>query len=178
MLKTQRLYLRRFLESDADDIYEYLSSPEVTKYEPYHPKTLEESIEIAKDRSTDDRFLAICLQENNKVIGNIYLAKQEPDYIDTFSLGYVMNPNYQKKGYATEASNAILDYVFHQKNAHRVVAHCNVLNENSWRLLERLKLRREATMRQNIYFKLDESGNPIWSDSYMYAILKEEYCKE
>ena len=99
MIKTQRLYLRRFLETDSKDIYEYLSLPEVTKYEPYDPITLEESKIIAQQRANDDRFLAICLLDSDKVIGNIFLSKEAPDYINTYKLGYVLNPLYQNKGY-------------------------------------------------------------------------------
>ena len=141
MIKTQRLYLRRFLETDSKDIYEYLSLPEVTKYEPYDPITLEESKIIAQQRANDDRFLAICLLDSDKVIGNIFLSKEAPDYINTYKLGYVLNPLYQNKGYATEAALAILDDVFNEKKAHRLIAYCNVKNERSWRLLERLNMR-------------------------------------
>jgi RimJ/RimL family protein N-acetyltransferase len=41
--------------------------------------------------------------------------------------------------------------------------------------LERLKMRREGHLRTNIYFKLDDQGQPIWNDTYEYAILKDEW---
>jgi len=177
MIQSERLYLRGFLTSDSKDLFEYLSLPEVTKYEPYDPITLEESEEIARERSTNECFWAICLKENDKVIGNVYLSKINPDYINTYSIGFVLNPKYQNKGFATEATSAILNYVFIEKGAHRVVAYCNVKNARSWKLLERLKMRREGTMLENIYFKHDEAGKPIWNDSHMYAILRDHYLK-
>ena len=54
---------------------------------------------------------------------------------------------------------------------------CNPVNTTSWRLLERLGMRREGHLIQNIYFKKDENGEPIWSDTFEYAILKNESPK-
>ena len=52
---------------------------------------------------------------------------------------------------------------------------CNPLNVSSWRLLERLNLRREGHLKQNIFFKYDDEGNPMWNDTYEYGILKHEW---
>ena len=52
---------------------------------------------------------------------------------------------------------------------------CNPKNVQSWRLLERLRLRREGTLLQNIFFKRDAEGKPIWCDTYEYGILKSEW---
>ena len=46
ILETGRLVLRRYRESDLQDLFEYLSDPEVVRYEPYKPKTLEEAREV------------------------------------------------------------------------------------------------------------------------------------
>jgi len=78
-------------------------------------------------------------------------------------------------GYATEAVKALLDDIFHDKNARRIVAACNPLNESSWKLLERLGFRKEGHLIENIYFKKDGDGNPIWSDTYEYGILADEW---
>ena len=47
-------------------------------------------------------------------------------------------------------------------------------NVPSWKLLEKLGLRREAHLRQNIWFHRDENDNPIWKDTLVYAILEDE----
>ena len=44
-------------------------------------------------------------------------------------------------------------------------------NQDSWGLLERLGFRRKAHLRQNVYFWRDAEGNPIWKDTYTYALL-------
>ena len=69
----------------------------------------------------------------------------------------------------------MVNYVFNNMNARRVVAMCNPLNVPSWKLLERLGLRREGHLIQNIYFKTNSLGQAIWSDTYEYGILSTEW---
>lgn len=171
-METKRLLIRRFSSDDWRDLYEYLSQAEVVKYEPYSVFTEEQSKQAAIDRSHSPNFWAVCLQDSGKLIGNLYIAKQE---FDTWELGYVFNPKYQGYGYATEAARAFIDDLFTNQNAHRVVAMCNPLNTASWKLLERLGMRREGHHIKNAWFFRDDHGNPIWHDTYEYAILKEEW---
>jgi len=174
-METERLIIRRFRPEDWKDLHEYLSQEEVVKYEPYDVFSEEASKQEAIDRAENDDFWAVCLKGTDKLIGNIYFAKQD---FDTWELGYVFNSRYHGKGYATEASRAVMNDVFINKNAHRVIAMCNVLNTSSWKLLERLGMRREGHLHQNIYFKKDENDQPIWADTFEYAILKAEWLKQ
>jgi RimJ/RimL family protein N-acetyltransferase len=69
---------------------------------------------------------------------------------------------------------AVLEYGFKNMNIHKVIAHCNPKNISSWKLLERVKMKREGKLRENIYFNNDENGNPIWLDTYEYGLLKSD----
>jgi RimJ/RimL family protein N-acetyltransferase len=171
-METGRLLLRRFTLDDWRDLHEYLSQESVVKYEPYEVFTEDASKQEAIRRTENTGFWAVCLKDNGKVIGNIYLAKQE---FDTWALGYVFNANYQGMGYATEAAQARIDTAFRNENARRIIAMCNPLNKPSWKLLERLGMRREGYLLQNIYFKKDNNGCPIWQDTYEYGILATEW---
>ena len=171
-METERLIIRRFRPEDWEDLHEYLSQEEVVKFEPYDVFTEEASQKEALDRSKNDDFWAVCLKDTKKLIGNIYFAQQD---FDTWELGYVFNLRYQGKGYATEAARALVNDAFMNKNAHRVIARCNVLNIASWKLLERLGMRREGHLIQNVWFKRDRNGQPMWADSFEYGILKEEW---
>jgi len=170
LIETKRLKIRYFEESDNQDLHEYLSDERVVRYEPYGTYTLEEAREEAKRRTDDPVFLAVAL-ESGKVIGNLYFSKRD---FEAYELGYVFNYDFWGKGYATESCEALIKYAFENLNVHRIIATCNPRNENSWRLLERLAFRREGTLKQNIYFNTDEKGNPIWQDTYLYGLLKEE----
>ena len=171
-METDRLIIRNFSPDDWQDLHAYLSDEQVVRYEPYRPFTEEQSREEAARRAGDQNFLAVCLKENGKLIGNLYFAEQE---FQTFEIGYVFSRAHQGKGYATEAARRLLQHIFEELDAHRVQAYCNPENTASWRLLERLHMRREAHLLENVYFFTDEKGNPLWLNSYSYAILRREW---
>ncbi len=171
-LTTERLLIRSFTKNDWKDLYEYLSDEKVIRYEPYDVFSEEQCKHEAIRRSKNDDFLAVCLKDTNKLIGNIYFSEQD---FNTWELGYVFNHNYQGVGYATEGAKEVLREAFDHLGARRIVAMCNPENEASWKLLERLGMRREGHLLQNIYFKTDEAGEPIWQDTYEYALLSEEW---
>lgn len=104
----------------------------------------------------------------------MYFSKGD---FDTWELGYVFNRKYQGQGYATESARALINYAFTNLNVRRVVAMCSSKNNNSWKLLERLGMRREGLLLQNVYFKTDDNGEPLWMDTYEYAMLKSEWEK-
>ena len=170
-IRTDRLILRNFSENDGEDFYEYISNPKVLEFEPYKPFSREEAYAEAKRRSSDDRFLAVCLKDG-KVIGNYYLAEGK---FDTWEVGYVFNERYWGNGYASEGLLALMKYGFKELGIWRMSAMCDPKNPNSWKLLERVGMRREGTLLQNVYFFTDEEGKPIWKDTYQYAILRSEF---
>lgn len=171
-METARLNIRKFLPDDGQDLFEYLSQAEVVKYEPYRVFTREQAEREAINRSKNPDFWAVCLKDTGKLIGNVYLSKQE---FETWELGYVFNMNYQGKGYATEAVRALVESLFVNNKAWRIVAFCDPLNTASWKLLERLNMRREGHLLKNVWFFKNEKDEPIWKDSYEYAVLKEEW---
>lgn len=170
-LNTERLIIRRFSEYDGDDLYEYFSNPRVLEFEPFKPFTKDEAYGEAKRRADDERFLAVCLK-NGKLIGNLYFS--EGDF-ETWEVGYVFNEKYWGKGYASESLRALMQHAFSSLNVRRIIAQCDPKNIRSWELLERVGMRREGNLIQNIFFFTDEKGNPIWKDTYEYGILKSEY---
>ena len=171
-METKRLIIRMFTANDWEDLYEYLSQSDVVKFEPYDVFSKEEAKKEAVARSKNDAFWAVCLKETNKLIGNVYLAKQD---FDTWELGYVFNAFYQGYGYASEACRVLVNDVFTNHHAHKVIANVNPLNQASWKLLERLQLQREGHLKKNIYFKKDDNHQPIWLDTYLYGILSTEW---
>ena len=101
------------------------------------------------------------MKESGKVIGNVYFGKRD---FEAKEIGYIVNRDYQRKGYALEAINAVIDMAF-SKRIHRVFAECDPRNECSWRLLEKAGLVREAHFRKNVFFHRDEYAQPKWNDT-------------
>jgi len=175
IMEAERLFIKKFNKDDWKDLYEYLSQESVVKYEPYGVYNEDECRQEAENRSKNDAFWAVYLKENNKLIGNVYFQQQEPKEFLLWEIGYVFNPAYYGKGYATEACKRVLKYGFEQLGAHRVIGKCNPENSASWKLLERLSMRQEGHFKKPAYFKKTVDGKAIWHDAYQYAILDEEW---
>jgi RimJ/RimL family protein N-acetyltransferase len=175
IIETERLKLRKFVDNDWRDLYEYLSKETVVKYEPYDVFT-EETCKIeAIDRSKNDAFWAVCLKRNDKVIGNVVFKQKEPKKDLTWEIGFVFNPEFYGNGYAMESCKAVINFGFDQLKVRKVIAMCDPENVSSWKLLERLKMRRQGYKRNSNFSLNDEDAEPNLKDSYEYVILREEW---
>lgn len=166
-IETKRLLLRKYNENDLQDLYEYLSDPDVVRYEPYQPYTLEQTKENLDWRINSDEMIAVELKENQKMIGNIFLGKR--DFM-AMEMGFVFNKTYWHHGFAKEACQALIEEAF-QKGIHRIFAECDPRNSPSWALLESLGFVREAHLKENVFFWINENGEPIWKDTFVYSRL-------
>lgn len=184
MIETQRLILRPFTENDAEDAFQYLNEPTVHCFECMRVNTLEESKKSVLERAKDkEYYFAIVLKENGKVIGEIDAMPESPTpdetnrTLDTFSPCWMLNQDYQGKGYAYEAACVFFDYLFNQKGARRIYAYTEDYNISSQKLCEKLGMRREGMFMEFVSFVNDKDGNPIYENTIQYAILKKEWEK-
>lgn len=181
-IETERLILRPFEERDASDVFEYLEKPQVNCFACMKLESLEAAREEMVRRSEDTEYtFAIVLKETGKVIGEIdaHPESSAPDeetaVRDTFSPCWMLNKAYHGKGYAYEAAHAFFGYLFHQKGARRIYAYTEDYNISSQRLCEKLGMRREGLFLEFVSFVNDENGNPVYENTYQYAILKKEW---
>ena len=89
---------------------------------------------------------------------------------DRAEIGWCLDPAYQGRGYAREAVEALIEVCFEALGLRRVVANCFADNTASWRLMERLGMRREV---YNVRDSLHRTG--AWLDGVGYALLAEEW---
>lgn len=166
-VETERLIVRDYVLGDEQDLCEYMLQRVDAEFEGYPDFTVEKSKEEIEFRTQSDEFYAIELKANHKVIGNVYMGNRE---FNSRELGYVLNEEYIGKGFGTEASKALVDYFFMQ-GVHRIFAECNPDNIASWKVMEKIGLKREAYFKKNVSFHNDKDGNPIYWDTYVYAML-------
>ena len=182
-IETERLLLRPFLLSYAADVFEYLEEPAVHCFACMKLNSLEEAQEEMQKRINEtEYYFAIVLKEENKVIGEIdaYPEAGEPhadenEPKDTFSPCWMLNKDYQGKGYAYEAAHAFFDYLFKEKGARRIYAFTEDYNLASQHLCERLGMRREGLFKEFVSFVKKPDGTPLYENTYQYAILKKEW---
>jgi RimJ/RimL family protein N-acetyltransferase len=85
-------------------------------------------------------------------------------------IGWCIDPAVQGQGYATEAVRELIRIAFEELGLRRLVAHCFAANKASWRLMERVGMRREVyTVKESLH----RSGE--WMDGMSYALLAEEW---
>ncbi|MBQ6595348.1 MAG: GNAT family N-acetyltransferase [Clostridia bacterium] len=169
-IRTGRLLLRPFRETDFDDLYEFLAQLRDDEFEGYPGITRENGREHLAYRLGSEEFCAIELTGSGKVIGNIYCGDRD---FAAREVGYIVNERYRRQGYAAEAVSAVIAQAF-KEGAHRICAECDPRNVPSWKLLERMGMRREAHFRRNIWSHRDMNGAPVWKDTLIYAILEGE----
>ena len=179
IIETERLVLRPFEETDAQDVFEYLHEPAVNCFASMKLDTPEDAVSEVKRRREDELYLAVVLKETGKVIGEISAHPErtgpEDEVMDTFSPCWMLNLKYTGKGYAYEAAHAYFDFLFRQKGARRIYAYAEDYNLPSRRLCERLGMRQEGLFMEFVSFVKDRDGTPHYENTYQYAILKKEW---
>lgn len=172
MLETDRLLLRRPAMEDADSIFEeYAQDAEVTRYLTWRPnRTVEET----------QQFLRICLAawEEGKLFQWVILRKEDDQLLGMIGfrvdghkleLGYVLARPYWGRGYMTEAVQAVVDSVLQQDAVYRVWAVCDVENQASARVLEKVGMQREGILRR---WSVHPNRSDEPRDCYCYALTK------
>jgi RimJ/RimL family protein N-acetyltransferase len=173
-LSTERLLIRNLVPGDAEAFFAYKCRPECVRFQFWRPETIEEIkrfIDGMQSAGLNEPGawlqLAVCLKESNAMIGDAGLHFS-PDDDRQVEIGYTLSPDYQHRGYATEAVKAILDYLFSALGKHRVTASVDPRNTPSAAVLERLGFRKEAHFRKSVYI----AGE--WCDDCVYAMLEED----
>jgi RimJ/RimL family protein N-acetyltransferase len=176
-LRTERLTLRAATAHDADATWRYRRLDSVGAWLTEVPKDLETY------RSTfaePERLAAtVIVALDGHVIGDFMLrvddAWAQAEVADkakdaVAELGWVLDPAHTGKGFATEAVRALVEYCFARLGVRRVMANCFLANDASWRLMERVGMRREG---HAVAESLHRSGQ--WLDTVTYALLAEEW---
>lgn len=174
---TTRLTLRRATVDDLDATWAYRRLPEVSRWLTSAPTTVEEY----RERFVDPERLAlgVVVERDATVIGDLMVkvgdAWAQAEVMEQAQgvqaeLGWVFHPDHVGQGYATEAVRELVRLCFEQLGLRRVTADCFAGNEASWRLMERVGMRREVHTRRE---SLHRSGE--WLDGMGYALLADEW---
>lgn len=172
VIKTERLTLRRITPNDLEDVYDYAKEPELTKYLLWHPHT---------DRAYTRSYLSYIDKEYKR--GNFYdwgivylghligtVGFTSFDFNNNAAqIGYVINIKYKGLGIATEAVKTVIRFGFEYLNLERIYARYIIGNDASRRVMEKVGMTYEGTMRRAVMCK------GAYRDVGICSIVREEY---
>jgi RimJ/RimL family protein N-acetyltransferase len=175
-IETERLYLRPFLPSDLDALVEIHGDPEVARYlyfgvrdrDELRGVLAEKARRIALEKEDDALNLAAVRRDTSEVVGDVTLFWRSEESRQG-EVGYIVHPAHGGRGYATEATRALLRIGFEDLGLHRICGRLDARNSASARVLERVGMRREAHLVEN------ERVKGEWTDEVVYAMLAREW---
>ena len=170
-VRTARLSLREFANSDFHAVHAYSSDPRVTRYLFFGPRDEESTAEyleglLASQRERPRTRFELAVEEiaSGRVIGACDLSFIERRVVD---LGYMLGIDAWGRGYATEVALALIDAAFFDLHAERVISTVDVNNSASIRVLEKIGMRWEAVFRKH------RRAKNRWWDCHLFVLPRE-----
>ena len=176
ILETEHFYLRKINTDDIPVIFEYGSNPNVSKQVSWETHQT-----VADTRAFVDMIVegyeqgtkalwGMELKSTGKLVGTIDFVTIQERHRKA-EIGYVLSEDCWGKGYMTEAARRIISFGFEELQLERIQARCFVENEGSARVMEKVGMSFEGTMRNAMFAK----GK--FHDLKMFAIVSEDYLK-
>ena len=179
-IETDRLMLRPFEASDRDIIYRISSDPSVTRYlchfgnegsTPVQDTDRFVAYFLSAHAQTPQRAVeyAVVEKATGAVMGDCSIEYTQDAH--TGEIGWILLPEYQHKGYATELGHALVRFGFEELLMDKIIAHCDARNTPSQGVMKRIGMKEEAIARGARPKKaLDDAPG----DELTYAIYKKE----
>ena len=175
VIETKRIRLRLIDIPDLTSIHTLHSLPETDTYNTLGiPSSMEETKAIIEPWIKENQLqeiknytFAIDNKSNGKFMGLFGLKIGQQKY-KRAEVWYKIHSDYWRKGYATEALKAMLNFGFNTLKLHRIEAGCAVENISSIKVLEKSGMLREGRLRQILPLKTG------WSDNFQYSILETD----
>lgn len=178
-IPTKRLSLRPIDPArDVDALFSYQSLPEVCRYIPWQPRTREDitarladpkkirAVLTGPGSAESALNLVVEVSGTGAVVGDVMLMWTDDTNAE---IGYVISPEHQGRGYATEAAEALLDLAFDGLGVHRVTARIDERNPASGAVLAKLGMRQEGVLVESEWCKGE------WITNVEFAILDREW---
>jgi ribosomal-protein-alanine N-acetyltransferase len=132
-------------------------------------KTLDDALQLIQiiiDAGINNNGItwAITLKENGQLIGTIGYWQMKKEHYRA-EIGYLLSPDFQKKGIMQEAISAVINYGFEVMKLHTIEADVDPNNTASMKLLERNSFIKEGYLKENYFF------DGKFSDTVVYSLL-------
>ncbi len=174
-IKTERLLFQEVAWKDLDDIHQHHSNPDVDRF---NTLGIPENIDITKKHirlmiAAQNQFprrsytWKIVLKKSKEFMGMAGMSLSN-DRFNLAEIYYGFLPNYWGKGYATEASKALIKTGFEEFKVHKIEAGVATDNLQSIKVLEKAGMTREGLRRKILPIRGE------WKDNYHYGIVEDD----
>jgi ribosomal-protein-alanine N-acetyltransferase len=174
-LETERLLLREFVADDWEAVLAYQADPLYLRYYHQTEVTADDArafVQMFLDQQAEQprtKFqLALVLKAEGRLVGNCGIRINDVAQREG-NIGYELASRLWGQGLITEAARCIVDFGFRELGLHRIYAWCVADNVGSYRVMEKIGMRREGRLREKEFIK----GQ--WHDHLLYAILEHEW---
>lgn len=175
-IETENLILRKIKIADYNDMFEYARLESVTKFLTWRAHAdadyTRRYLQLVQDQYSDGEFYdwAVTLKESGKMIGTCGFTSFDENN-NAGEVGYVINPVYAGRGYASEALREVINVGFMTLNLHRIYARCMDGNRASLRVMEKCGMTYEGCARSSMYIK----GK--YTSIHTSAIISDEFIR-
>jgi len=170
-IETTRLILRDYRPEDWERVHIYGSQPEFSRFELWGPNSVEDTKKfvdsVVAEAKIAPRFkfnLAVCLKDGLLIGGNG--IRRESQNSCVANLGWAINPEFQNRGYASEAAAGLIKFGFESLNLRVIYATCDARNSASFKVMEKVGMKRVGLLEKNLMQK-----------GHMRDSLRYEICR-
>jgi RimJ/RimL family protein N-acetyltransferase len=174
---TERLTIRPVTADDFKAMWQIRRQESVAQWMTSRSSDWDRFVEVM---GVDDRMgKTLVIERDGVLIGDLMLAPEDAwaqvEVADQAKgvqaeIGWCIDPAAEGQGYGTEAVRELIRLAFEELGLRRLIANCFADNEPSWRLMERVGMRREVYA---VKESLHRSGE--WLDGMSYALLADEW---
>lgn len=150
-IKTNKLLLRQFVESDLENVYKGLSDPDIIKYYGVSYKTVEETRKQMRFFEDLEKYgtgvwWAVCSPDNILFYGAGGLNSLSLEHRKA-EIGFWLLKEFWGQGIMKAAMPVICEYGFEKLGLHRIEGFVEVENTNCKRAMDKLDFQHEGTMK-------------------------------
>ncbi len=175
-IKTERLILTELKTEDIRDIVKYASNKKISDFtlnlpHPYCDKDAIYWINLAHQglKSGTNYIFAIRLKEGSKFIGGIGLGVEKR--FNRAEIGYWVAEPFWRKGMATEAAKAIIEFGFNELELNKLTSSHLAKNPVSGKVMQNSGMIKEGELKEHIL------KNSEYHDLVLYGLTKKQYSE-
>jgi RimJ/RimL family protein N-acetyltransferase len=173
-LLTARLLLKDLTVADAEALFRYRSLPEITRFQGFAPLSVEDALgfiekDICHEVNQPDTWFqfGIFHREEQTLIGDLGIHFFAGE--NTAEIGVTIAPQFQGRGYASEAVGCVIDFIFETLHKDKVIASVDPKNHKSMALMRRVGFQLEGINKNAVLFRGE------WVDDAVFEITPQQW---